>query len=101
MSRAGRERRRSLRPISDINVAAFAGVMVALFAMFALPEMWVLFSPMRGGSVDWAKVRHPHDMREANRTDAIWIAVQRTGDVWLGNKRLMPPSVADRNWTET
>lgn len=29
-------------------------------------------------------------MRGANRTDAIWITVQRTGDVFLGNERILP-----------
>lgn len=88
MSLAGRDRRKSLVLISEINVAAFAAIMVALFAMFALPEMWALFSPERGGSVDWPHMPHPSPMRAADRTDAIWVTVQRTGDVWVGNERL-------------
>jgi biopolymer transport protein ExbD len=94
MSVAGRKRRKSLRLICEINVAAFAGVMLALFAMFALPQMWPLFVPETGGyrtAVDLANVPHPRDMREANRADAIWVAIQRTGDVWLRNDRLRPP----------
>ena len=89
---AGRKRRQSLRLICEINVAAFAGIMLALFAMFV--QMWPLFVPETGGyrtAVDLAHVPHPRDMREANRADAIWVAVQRSGDVWLGNDRLGPP----------
>jgi biopolymer transport protein ExbD len=94
MSTAGRKRRQSLRPIYEINVAAFAAIMLALFAMFVLPGMWPLFSPKRGGSVDWPHVRRPHEMRGANRTDAIWITVERTGDIRLGNERVRPSGLA-------
>ena len=27
-------------------------------------------------------------MRAADKADAIWVAVQRTGDVWLGDRRV-------------
>jgi biopolymer transport protein ExbD len=93
MSWAGRKPR-SLRPICDINVAAFVGIMMALFVMFASPQLWDLLEPNRGGSTDWPHARHPRDLREANRTDAICIAVQRTGDVWLGNTRVRPYELA-------
>jgi biopolymer transport protein ExbD len=39
-------------------------------------------------------------MRDANRTDAIWVTVQRTGDVWLGNEKLtadqLPAGIQER-----
>jgi len=94
MSLAGRKRRAMLRPICEIKVDAFVGVMLALFAMFALPQMWSFFVPERGdyrAAADGVHVPHPRDMREANRADAMWVAVQRTGDVWLGNERVRPP----------
>lgn len=90
MSLAGRKRRASLRPICDINVAAFAGIMLALFALFALPEMWPFFVPRLGGSSDLAHVPHAEDMPKANRTDAIYVAVMRTGDIWLGTNKVRP-----------
>lgn len=90
MSLAGRNRRKSLVLISEINVVAFAAIMVVLFAMFALPEMWALFSPEQGGPADWPHIPHASPMRGADRADAIWVTVQRTGDVWVGNERLMP-----------
>ena len=76
--------------ISEINVAAFAAIMVVLFALFALPEMWPLFDPERGGSADLPHVSHSRPMKGANRTDAIWLTVQRTGDVWVGHKKIVP-----------
>jgi biopolymer transport protein ExbD len=90
MSLAGRQRRKSLRLICEINVAAFAGIMLALFAMFALPQMWPFLQPQLGGSVDLPQVPHPRDLHEANRTDAILIAVMRTGDVFLGTNKVAP-----------
>jgi biopolymer transport protein ExbD len=90
MSLAGRKRRQSLALISEINVAAFAGIMVVLLALFAIPAMWVLFTPETGRAADWPHVPHARPMRGANRTDAIWVTVQRTGDVFLGNERLAP-----------
>lgn len=90
MSLAGKNRRKSLVLISEINVSAFAAIMVVLFALFALPEMWAFFAPQRGGSVDWPHMPHPRPMRGANRTDAIWVTVMRNGDIFLGSEKLSP-----------
>ena len=94
MSLAGRQRRKALRLVCEINVAAFAGIMLALFAMFALPEMWRFFYPQLGGSVDEPHVPHAEDMPKANRTDAIYVAVMRTGDIWLGTNRVSPEELS-------
>ena len=90
MSSAGRKRRQSLALIAEINVAAFAGIMVVLFALFAIPAMWMLFKPETGPAADWPHVPHARPMRGADRADAIWVTVQRNGDVFLGNERLAP-----------
>lgn len=62
--------------------------------------MWVLFTPETGGAADWPHVPHARPMRGANRTDAIWVTVQRTGDVWLGNEKLtadqLPAGIQER-----
>jgi len=78
---------KSLKLIGDINVAAFASVMVVLFYIVLLTPMAV--SPHDGGvSVDLAKVRHPKPMRAAGREDAIIVAVMRDGKIFFRNDQI-------------
>ena len=95
MSLAGRNRRKSLALISDINVSAFAAIMVVLLALFAIPGMWALFHPRTGPPVDWPHMPHVRPVRGANRTDAIWVTVARNGDVFLGYERLQPDTLPE------
>lgn len=87
MSLAGRKRRATLRPICEINVTAFLSIQVALlFMFFAAVNNWHDLGS--GNSTDNPKVVHPTSMRGAIREDAMIVAVQRTGDVWLGYERI-------------
>jgi biopolymer transport protein TolR len=79
---------RSNRLICNIDVTAFAGVMVALVAVFMLPAM-VVDHP-RGVSVDLAKIGHPIPMRAAEREDALLIAVTRDGRVFFRTECVRP-----------
>ena len=52
MSLVGRKGRQSLRPFCEIKADAFVAAMLALLAMFALPEMRVLFRRKWVGGAD-------------------------------------------------
>jgi len=65
---------------ADINVTPMADVMLVLLIIF------MVVTPMlqKGQSVELAKTRNPIDMKEADRDDAILVAVTRDGKFYLG-----------------
>jgi biopolymer transport protein ExbD len=65
---------------SDINVTPMADVMLVLLIIF------MVVTPMlqKGQSVELARTRNPIDMKEADRDDAILVAVTRDGKFYLG-----------------
>lgn len=69
---------------SDINVTPMADVMLVLLIIF------MVVTPMlqKGISVEMAKTRNPVDMQEADRDDAVLVAVTRDGKFWLGKDRV-------------
>jgi biopolymer transport protein TolR len=79
-------------------MSAFAGVMCALVAMFILPARVEVDLPHV--SVDLAKVSNPTDMWEADREDALVVAITRDGNVWLATDRIklenLPTAIQER-----
>jgi biopolymer transport protein TolR len=69
---------------SDINVTPMVDVMLVLLIIF------MVVTPMlqKGVSVDLAKVNNPEQMPDADKEDALIVAVMRTGDVFFGNDKL-------------
>ena len=69
---------------SDINVTPMADVMLVLLIIF------MVITPMlqKGIAVDLAKTKNPTDMKEADRDDAVLIAVTRDGKFYLGQDRV-------------
>jgi len=63
------------------NVIPMADIMLVLLIIF------MVVTPMlqKGVSVDLANVNNPHDMKDADRDDAIVVAVTRDGKIYLGN----------------
>ena len=82
---------------SEINVTPMVDVMLVLLIIF------MVITPLltKGVSVDMYKAQHPIAMQNADKDDAIIVAVTRNGEVFLspGNKRLgledLPPRVQD------
>lgn len=72
----------------------FLSVQLVLLFMFIVAIYQRLDLPLNG--VDLPKVAHPVPMRRANREDAMVVAVQRDGRVWLGNDRLSPDQLPTR-----
>jgi biopolymer transport protein ExbD len=83
--------------VSEINVTPMVDVMLVLLIIF------MVITPLltKGVSVDMVKAQHPIAMQNADKDDAIIVAVTRDGKVYLspGNKQLaledLPPRVQD------
>ncbi|HYR91074.1 MAG TPA: biopolymer transporter ExbD [Terriglobia bacterium] len=69
---------------ADINVTPMADVMLVLLIIF------MVITPMlqKGVSVELARTRNPIDMKEADRDDAVLVAITRDGKFWLGKDRV-------------
>ena len=69
---------------SDINVTPMADVMLVLLIIF------MVVTPMlqKGKDVELAKTKNPIDMKEADRDDAIILAITRDGKFWLGTDQV-------------
>jgi biopolymer transport protein ExbD/biopolymer transport protein TolR len=69
---------------SEINVTPMADVMLVLLIIF------MVVTPMlqKGVSVELSRTRNPVDMKEADRDDAVLVAVTRDGKFFLGQERV-------------
>src|SRR5262252_2509262 len=69
---------------SDINVTPMADVMLVLLIIF------MVITPMlqKGVSVELAKTKNPVDMKEADRDDAVLVAITRDGKFYLGQDKV-------------
>ena len=86
---------REEHPVSDINVTPMVDVMLVLLIIF------MVITPMlqHGVQVNMVKTKNPIAMQDADKSDAILIAVTRDGKVYLGNNQLtaedLPNKVRD------
>jgi len=69
---------------SDINVTPMVDVMLVLLIIF------MVITPMlqKGVSVDLAKVNNPMQMPDADKEDALVVAIMRGGDVFFGRDKI-------------
>ncbi len=78
------------------NVIPMADIMLVLLIIF------MVVTPMlqKGVSVDLARVNNPREMQDADRDDAIIVAITRDGSIYLGStktpKDQLPPLIRDR-----
>ena len=72
------------KAIVDINVTPMVDVMLVLLIIF------MVITPMlsKGVSVDMVRVRNPISMDDADREDALVVAVTRDGNVFLGRGKI-------------
>lgn len=72
--------------------------MFALVAMFVLPTRFAVDLPR--ASVDLAKISNPREIPEADREDALVVAITRDGNVWFGSNHLtlesLPAAIQQR-----
>jgi biopolymer transport protein ExbD len=70
--------------VSAPNVVPMADIMLVLLIIF------MVITPMlqKGVSVDLANVTDPRDMKEADKDDAIVVAITRDDRIFLGNNKI-------------
>ena len=78
--------------MSQINVTPLVDVMLVLLIIF------MVVTPMlqKGMNVDMAKVNNPADMPNADKDDAVIVAVTRDGAVYLGQTKTDLASIASQ-----
>jgi len=77
---------------SDINVTPMVDVMLVLLIIF------MVITPMlqHGVSVDMAKVNNPEQMPDADKEDALIVAVMRDGKLYFGNDQITSDQLTDK-----
>jgi biopolymer transport protein ExbD len=77
---------------SDINVTPMVDVMLVLLIIF------MVVTPMlqKGVSVDLAKVNNPEQMPDADKEDALIVAVMRDGKIYFGNDQIAPDQLTEK-----
>ena len=77
---------------SDINVTPMVDVMLVLLIIF------MVVTPMlqHGVTVDMAKVNNPTDMHDADKEDALLVAVTRDGKVFFGTDPINPDDLTQK-----
>lgn len=79
---------------SDINVTPMVDVMLVLLIIF------MVITPMltKGAAVELVKTNHPIAMKDADKEDAILLAITRNGEIFLspGNKKITSDEVPAR-----
>lgn len=76
--------------VSAPNVIPMADIMLVLLIIF------MVVTPMlqKGMTVDMAKVTNPEDLPNADKDDAVIVAVTRDGGIFLGNNKTDISTVA-------
>ena len=83
---------KDLPPVADINVTPMVDVMLVLLIIF------MVITPMlqHGVQVDMVKTKNPIAMQDADKSDAVLVAVTRNGDVFLGTTKMAPDDLPGR-----
>jgi biopolymer transport protein ExbD/biopolymer transport protein TolR len=77
---------------SNINVTPMVDVMLVLLIIF------MVVTPMlqKGITVDLAKTNNPVEMPDADKEDALLVAITRDGKVFLGNDQIPPDQLTNK-----
>lgn len=88
------EKKKAPPPVADINVTPMVDVMLVVLIIF------MVITPMLSHSitVDLAKTRNPATMPDADKEDAVIVAITRDGATYLspGLQRLPPDQLAPK-----
>ena len=78
--------------IASPNVIPMADIMLVLLIIF------MVVTPLlqKGVSVDMAKVENPMDLPDADKDDAIIVAVTRDGSLYLGSQKVTLDDIETR-----
>ena len=84
--------RRKMAVNSDINVTPMVDVMLVLLIIF------MVITPMlqKGVSVELAKTDNPQSMADADKEDALLIAVMRDGTIFFGSDKVSADQLTEK-----
>jgi len=84
--------KRKMDVTSDINVTPMVDVMLVLLVIF------MVVTPMlqKGVSVELAKTDNPSAMADADKEDALLIAVMRDGKIFFGSDQVTPDQLTEK-----
>jgi biopolymer transport protein ExbD len=88
----GRYKPQAGSQMASPNVIPMADIMLVLLIIF------MVVTPMlqKGVSVDLAKVNNPEQMPDADKEDALVVAVMRNGDIFFGNDKINPDALTGK-----
>jgi biopolymer transport protein ExbD/biopolymer transport protein TolR len=77
---------------SNINVTPMVDVMLVLLIIF------MVITPMlqKGVTVNLAQVNNPEQMPDADKEDALIVAIMRDGSTFFGNDRIAPDAITNK-----
>jgi biopolymer transport protein ExbD len=86
------EKKKAADVVAAINVVPMADIMLVMLIIF------MVITPMlsKGVSVDLVKTKNPIAMADADKEDAVLVAVTRDGKVFLGSDPMQPDMVASK-----
>ena len=82
----------TLGAVSDINVTPMVDVMLVLLIIF------MVITPMlqHGTSVNMAKATNTRDMQDADKEDAVLLAITRDGKIFLQSDQIQPDQITTK-----
>ena len=78
--------------VSDINVTPMVDIMLVLLIIF----MIVIPKMQKTTPVDLTKAQNPRDMADADKDDAVVIAVTRDGSLFIGSTKVQPDEITPK-----
>jgi biopolymer transport protein ExbD/biopolymer transport protein TolR len=88
------EQKKAPPPVSDINVTPMVDVMLVVLIIF------MVITPMlnKGANIDLASARNPIAMPDADKEDAVIVAITRDGQTFLspGLQKVVPEDLAPK-----
>ncbi|MBL8296161.1 MAG: biopolymer transporter ExbD [Bryobacterales bacterium] len=86
------EKQKAPPPVADINVTPMVDVMLVMLIIF------MVITPMlsKGITVDLVKTKNPIAMADADKEDAVLVAVSRDGKVYLGSTQMTADSIPSK-----
>lgn len=76
----------------DINVVPMADIMLVLLIIF------MVVTPMlqKSFSVELAATQNPREMPDADKEDAVLLAITRSGNIFLGNEQIQVEQITEK-----
>ena len=85
-------KKKTASPVSDINVTPMVDVMLVILIIF------MVITPLlnKGMNVDMVKTKNPVAMGDAEKEDAVLIAITRDGKTYMGTNVMAPDSLPSK-----